>query len=300
MVSTRSAMDCGCTFVLCMEDIISVIIGYCDCGSDYKSWTLTCKLWMDTTTKKFPRANTTFGNKIIAVIDELSSLEFIRNCENTRNLLACNPYIPDDWKCKNGFDKYKRTLEIDCTKRGSKFTSVFDRPFGSDDEVIALCSKIVEDCDFELFGERVDVFHPTVSFKSIKYIGFLVHVAWCAIPISHSHVLTNEDWEFLMKKNVTPIFPQNPDQYPKNENNFMWWCRYPTTTPDMIVDIYSKMKTLNRVTRDLNYFLLKCPTLSHEQTVDILKSVNATDDLQQYEEMWYSVLKKLHKKYDLR
>lgn len=283
-----------------MEDVSCVILGLCDCGSDYKSWGLVCKSWNATLVRKFPRANIVFGNKITTVIDELSSLEFIRNCEQARALLASNTYVPDDWKCKNGFDKYKLP-EIDCTKRGSKFTSVFNRPFESHDEVIELCSKIVEDCDFNLFGERADFFHPTVSFKSIKHIGFLVHVAWYAIPLTHFHVLTDEDWDFLTtKKGVTPKFPQNINQYPINDGYFSFWCRYPTTTPDMIIDLYSKLKTLGRVTRNLNYFLVKCPTLSHEKTVDILKSVNATDDLQQYEEMWYSVLKKLHKKYDLR
>lgn len=84
-----------------MDDVCSVIIGLCDCGSDYKSWVLVCKSWNDTLVRSFPMAKTIFGNKIINIIDDSGILEAINSDGLMRDLIKNNPYIPHCWKIEN-------------------------------------------------------------------------------------------------------------------------------------------------------------------------------------------------------
>lgn len=47
-----------------MDDITSIILGLCDCGSSFKSWALVCWKWNTTTKRLFPKADEIFVNPI--------------------------------------------------------------------------------------------------------------------------------------------------------------------------------------------------------------------------------------------
>lgn len=84
-----------------MDDVFSVILGFCDGGSDYKSWVLVCKLWRGVLCGTFPTPKVTFGNKIINIIDDAGILDSINSDRVLVEQVNNNPYVPQHWKIEN-------------------------------------------------------------------------------------------------------------------------------------------------------------------------------------------------------
>lgn len=47
-----------------MDDVTCIILGLCDCGSSFKSWTLVCKKWNRIAVMLFPTADVLFANPV--------------------------------------------------------------------------------------------------------------------------------------------------------------------------------------------------------------------------------------------
>lgn len=278
------------SLVLHMEDVYSVILGFCDSGSDYKSWVLVCKVWMGMLTRSFPDPKWIFGNKLINVIDATDALSIINTEIYQNDLIWGNPYIPNSWKRENvkyldtGDQKWPTPIaptpdytleEMDriCTKNeGVYFTSpmLFYRPFKDEESVWNFFYELRDKYKFRFTDKKPNcVFHHTVPVKLIKELSELsdIEVLWDTIPITHHNNLSDDDW-VILKSYVAP-----------KSLNSRWWCSYPTTTVEEIKvfaeNNYNPFVDFESNLNNTLGYIVRCSQLTQEQVISIIENNTA-------------------------
>lgn len=266
---------CGCSGI--MEDILSVVMSLCDRGSDYKSWTLVCKVWLVKIQKAFCVPRITFGNKIINIIEDTGILNALMKSKLLKITLLENSYVPQSWKDAN--------ISYDCKKvglhphqdletmikihdqTGEKFSArmMFYRPFPDDQSFIDFCSILSNNLRImKHYSERY--YHPSISLKALQESRRYFEVSWCTIPITHREVLTADDWIMLTDNGC--IDPQGTSITRKTDYYTLTsWVRYPTTTLEMIL---SKIPSSYNHISWIVGLMISCPNCSHHQVVDAI------------------------------
>lgn len=262
-----------------MEDVYSVVLGFCDCGSDYKSWVLVCEAWRSKITRIFPYPKWVFGNKLINVIDATDALSIINTEIYYNDIIWGNPYIPNSWKRENvkhldtGDQKWPVRMvpdpdytleEMDrmfIENDGVYFTSqmLFYRPFKDEDEVWKFFYELRDKYKFRFTNQKPKcVFHHTVPVKLIKEMFEVsdIEVLWNTIPITHHNYLSDDDWVILKRYRVT-----------KNLTTNKLWCSYPDTSVEEIENNYSPFVDPQS---KLGY-IIRCSQLSQEQVIEIIR-----------------------------
>lgn len=288
-------------------DTISVVFGFCDCGSDYKSWMLVCRLWNCVSCKRFPRAKLIFGNRITNLIEDTDSMEIIRGCVSTRTLITNNQIIPQKWKTLNKFEHcekkpcnftYNEMIDL-YEKHNRSFNSclIFNKPFEKG-EFLNFFFNIVNDIDDNSIDNGFIVgnyfeFHSSVSIEEIILASDYVRIVWHKIPLSHWDSLTDEYWKILEDRGVTPKYPTDIDQLPTTDNKMESWCKYPTTTPEMIYEINDmivhSVRYQGYLCYHVDYFVIQNVNISYDQTVSILKK--NMDNPGRFSNLWRAILK---------
>lgn len=287
-----------------LEDTLSVVLSFCDCGSNYKSWVMVSRLWNCVSCKRFPRAKLIFGNRITNLIEDTDSADIIRTKNHTKFQVAINPKIPKRWKDRNDFGHQEEEIHFPYHKmrhlyenHGVSFYShiIFNRPFEKD-EFLEFFYNILSDFDNRndgfIVGDNFE-FHSSISMKDILLAKDYISVAWYKIPVSHWDVLTVDDWKFLEDRGVTPKYPVDVNQLPTTDDRMEYWCKYPTTTPEMIHKVNGMMIESRHyhgyIGYSVDYFVLLCVNLSYDQTVSILKKNR--DYPSRFETLWHAILK---------
>lgn len=262
-------------------DTLSVILGFCDCGSDYKSWALVCSVWLGLIQKAFCVPRMTFGNKLVNIIEDTGVLDNIMMSSWLRNSLLENNYVSQTWKDAN-ISIHDRevavypqpyydieTMNKIYNQTGKKFSSrmMFYRPFSNDQSFIDFCVVLLNNQRImKPYSERY--YHPSISLKALQESSLYFEVSWRTIPITHHSVLTVDDWNLLIENGC--IDPQGTAITHRTDlYTFTSWCRYPTTTLEMI---------LSNIPNSYNYptwilgFIISCPNCSHKDVVDAIKT----------------------------
>lgn len=266
------------------QDTLSVILGACDCGSDYKSWVVVSNLWGRTMTRLFSNPKKLFGNKLVNIIEESNSLEFINSRSNGQysqyiENITNNKYIPQSWKDKNIRKQKSREnifitpdpsysleyMDKVCKETGKLFSSekIFCRPFENECLFNNFYNELINTYELWFVTQNVFDFHHSVSVSRILSLDEVV-VNIHNIPITHHGHLSDEDWVLLEGRGVS--------RDPKGgfyHNQIYWWSQYKTTTPEMI-------SRLREFMFETEYWLMvcKCPNLTVDLALDILKMKN--------------------------
>lgn len=280
-----------------ITDTLSIILSFCDCGSDYKSWVLVCRLWNDTIVSVFSNPKRLFGNKLINIIEESNSLERINEISYSYDThmeyagysdlignITKNRYVPQWWKEKHirkqscfMFTSDTTTYSLEYMYReykevGRLFSSekIFCRPFENEDAFNNFYNKLVHTYKFCFVAMGQFDFHHSVSLSRILSLDEIT-VNWIKIPISHYGYLSDEDWVILEDHGVSKTI-----RIPSNFYQIYWWARYKSTTIEMILELKSKPDFCLMEISDTQLWLFVCgnPNLSVDVALDILKMDN--------------------------
>lgn len=275
-------------------DTLSVILGLCECGSDYKSWALVSAVFHKTLTSVFSNPKRLFGNRLVCIIEESNSLDIINEITYTPN--GCierskliggvtkNRYIPQWWKDKH-IRKQKphnwELITIDPTysleymdnfhkETGRTFSceKLFCRPFENEDAFNNFSNEAVYTYKLRFTDLGVLDFHHSVSVSRI--LNFHDNHRWLCInfhriPITHYGYLSDNDWILLKEHGVSREL---------NSINIYWWPHYKSTTIKMISDARSSYHL------ELFYWLsmCDCPNLTVDLAIEILNNYSSTKD----------------------
>lgn len=273
---------------LVVNDTFIEIVKFCDCGSDWKSWTLTCKSWNSMTKVAFPNPKDRFGNKLINILDEVDGVDIINQSDEFKKIADRNPYLPQWWKDENilplsensnsvaesSYPFHYLTLdEMDWQVSDFEvelFSSemLFYRPFENDEAFFEFFHELRNVYEYRFLKNRKFYFHHSVSVKAIDEISNYdgVHVFWDIIPITHHGYLSDDDWDILMANGVYSSDTESKHNYLMMQSIHWarYWARYPTTTPEMIHEIK------DNIDNPISELLVVCPNSSHQEIVDVI------------------------------
>lgn len=231
-------------------DTLSVVLGCCNCGSDYKSWGLVCQEFYKTLKSSFPTPKWLFGNKLINIIEQTGLLSVIGNHEIA--ILDDNPYVPRSWKDKN----YE--LKIDLVQNDSM---IFYRPFENNKSFI----EFYENTPLQIKAST-RVVHASVPLSTI--VDNCKYISWELIPITHNGFLSDDDWVILKKFGVIDNLPTTIPEKSDHSSKALAWCKYPTTTVSMIERwLSTDDRYISPWTPGL---YLQCPNITQEKAINII------------------------------
>lgn len=221
------------------------ILGFCEVGSDYKSWTVVNKLWNNILRRLFPDPQLQFGNKFEILIQRIPEVQLL---EKYKSILSQNPY---------NTLQFLRKYNIKQRLSGGPF----DRKFETQEEALGVAVGLSETALYSFYK-----IHPSISIKTVLKFPTcaLDSDYWVYIPCTHKNI-TDEEWVELKKRDVCgPSVEDYIQAY--HAARFGWWCwpQYLTTTPGMIEDA-CKLLNLSDITKMI--MLSKCPNLDIQQVL---------------------------------
>lgn len=291
---------------LVVSDTLIEIVRFCDCGSDWKSWTLTCKSWNSTTKVAFPNPKDRFGNKLINILDEVDGVDIINQFDEFKNIANRNPYLPQWWKDENilplsdisnavvesSYPFHYLTLDemdwhvSDFDSEPFSSEMLFYRPFDNDKEFFDFFDELRIVYKYRFLKKDLFYFHHSISVKAIESIEtrcINIRIDWDIIPITHHGYLSDDDWDILMRHGV-----YNSDS--SSDHNYLmiqsiqwarYWAKYPTTTPEMIRSIKDNIED------SISELFVVCPNSTHQEIVDV---INEPIDIYYKMKVWRALL----------